>query len=201
MAPAPQSSFFSMSAATKKTRTGRYLALLRGINVGGKNVIRKDDLRGCFEDLGYENVLTYIQSGNILFRAKKSPVRELIAEVEQALAERFNYDARAVIIPREKFAKMQAAVPETWGSNKTHKHNAMFTLAGVAANRIVSQLQPAKSAWETITAAPGIIFWSASIKHLTRTSMMKLAATPAYRQLTVRNHNTFYKLAELFEQN
>ncbi len=45
----------------------RYLALLRGVNVGGKNIIAKDDLRECFEDLGYTNVRTYIQSGNILF--------------------------------------------------------------------------------------------------------------------------------------
>ena len=47
----------------------KFLALLRGINVGGKNIIAKDDLRQCFEDLGFESVRTYIQSGNILFRA------------------------------------------------------------------------------------------------------------------------------------
>lgn len=45
----------------------RYLALLRGINVGGKNIIKMADLKACFESLGFADVVTYIQSGNVLF--------------------------------------------------------------------------------------------------------------------------------------
>ena len=49
----------------------QFLALLRGINVGGKNVISMEELRQCFEDLGFRSVRTYIQSGNILFRVRR----------------------------------------------------------------------------------------------------------------------------------
>jgi uncharacterized protein (DUF1697 family) len=47
----------------------QYLALLRGINVGGKNIIKMADLKACFESLGFSDVVTYIQSGNVLFKS------------------------------------------------------------------------------------------------------------------------------------
>ena len=51
---------------------GRYVALLRGINVGGKNLIKMADLKACFEEHGFERVVTYIQSGNVLFESGES---------------------------------------------------------------------------------------------------------------------------------
>ena len=80
----------------------RYLALLRGINVGGKNLIGKDDLRRCFEDLGFDRVRTYIQSGNVLFRTAATEVAELNARVEQGLSERFTYAARSVVLSHSR---------------------------------------------------------------------------------------------------
>jgi hypothetical protein len=51
----------------------------------------------------------------------------------------------------------------------------------------------------TVTTGPGVIFWSASKKQLTKTTLMKLAKSPVYQQVTVRNHNTVFKLLDLFE--
>ena len=87
----------------------RYLALLRGINVGGKNLIGKDDLRRCFEDLGFERVRTYIQSGNVLFRAPVADVAELNARVERRLSERFAYAARSVVLSHAGYTAALAA--------------------------------------------------------------------------------------------
>ncbi|NIP26808.1 MAG: DUF1697 domain-containing protein, partial [Phycisphaerae bacterium] len=50
----------------------QYAALLRGINVGGKNIIKMADLRACFERMGFSDVRTYIQSGNVLFWATET---------------------------------------------------------------------------------------------------------------------------------
>ena len=52
--------------------TGRHLALLRGINVGGNNIIKMSDLRVCFEAMGLSGVETYIQSGNVIFSTKRA---------------------------------------------------------------------------------------------------------------------------------
>lgn len=53
-----------------------YLALLRGINVGGANIIPMSALRASFEALGFDDVLTYIQSGNVVFRARRGDPRK-----------------------------------------------------------------------------------------------------------------------------
>ncbi|MBK8304125.1 MAG: DUF1697 domain-containing protein [Chloracidobacterium sp.] len=54
----------------------RYVALLRGINVGGNNMIKMETLRATFESLGFENVKSYINSGNLAFDAVKKPMTE-----------------------------------------------------------------------------------------------------------------------------
>jgi uncharacterized protein (DUF1697 family) len=178
----------------------RFLALLRGINVGGKNVIAKDDLRQCFEDLGFTSVRTYIQSGNILFRSETSSVKELTAAVEAGLSDRFSYEAQVVILPQRKYKSAVAAAPDGWGTDDKQKHNAMFTLSSTTPKKVLAQLPVPKTGIETVTTGPGVIFWSASKSHLTKTTMLKLAKETAYQQMTVRNHNTVFKLLELFEE-
>ena len=178
----------------------RYLALLRGINVGGKNIIAKDDLRRCFEDLGYANVRTYIQSGNILFRSNKSSVKSLTAEVEAGLSDRFSYQAQAVVVPLRKYKSMVAAAPDGWGTDDDQKHNALFTLSVTTPKKVLQQLSPPKTEIETVTVGPGVIFWSVSKQYQTRATLMKLAKESVYQQMTIRNHNTVFKLLRLFEE-
>jgi uncharacterized protein (DUF1697 family) len=177
----------------------RFLALLRGINVGGNNVIGKDDLRRCFEDLGYTNVRTYIQSGNILFRSTAGSVKLMTAAVEAALSDRFSYDAKAVVLSHRKYKSAIAVAPDDWGQDDQQKHNAMFTLDGITPQRILAQLDSPQTEIETVTTGPGVIFWPVSKKHLARATMMKLGRSAAYRKVTVRNHNTVFKLLELLE--
>ena len=178
----------------------RFLALLRGINVGGKNVIAKDDLKSCFVNLGFRNVLTYIQSGNILFRAGETRVKTLTRTIEKELSERFSYAARAVVLSYEQYALAVEAASEDWGNDDKRRHNALFTLGDLQPEEVLAELPPRKAELETVAAGPGVIFWSASKKHLSRTTMMKLSALPVYKQLTVRNHNTVLKLRELFKE-
>ena len=75
----------------------RYVALLRGINVGGKSIIRMADLRECAEALGLEDVSTYIASGNLLFRSRERSAARLEAALEQALQRRFALPVRIVV--------------------------------------------------------------------------------------------------------
>lgn len=185
---------------TMAKRQSRYLALLRGINVGGNNVIAMDSLRQCFEDLGCNNVRTYIQSGNILFRSTDTSVKELTKTIESGLSARFSYEAQAVILPHKKFKSAIQSAPDNWGNDGQQKHNAMFTCIGMTPKKALSQLTAPKTDIETVTTGPGVIFWSASKKHLTKTTLMKLAASPVYKRMTVRNHNTTFRLLELFDE-
>ena len=178
----------------------RFLALLRGINVGGKNIVPKDALRQCFEDLGHRSVRTYIQSGNILFRSSENDVVALTGELEDALSVRFSYDARAVVLSRGTFRTAVDSAPDDWGRDDARMHHALFTLAGAAPDRILSKLRPPNPDWETVTAGPGVIYWSVSRAHPTRATWVKLPASREYRQVTARNHNTVFRLRELFEE-
>ena len=177
----------------------RYLALLRGINVGGKNLIGKDDLRRCFEDLGFERVRTYIQSGNVLFRTAATDVAELNDRVEQGLSERFAYAARSVVLSHAGYAAAIAAAPREWGQDDACRHNALFTLAGVTPDEVLAALPPGKPDIDAIAAGPGVVFWSAPKDRITRSAFMKLATLPVYRQVTIRNHNTVRTLAVLLD--
>ena len=72
----------------------RYVALLRGINVGGKNPIGMPALKACFEEHGFEDVATYIQSGNVLFSARRASMSTFTSRIERMLSADFDYDAR-----------------------------------------------------------------------------------------------------------
>jgi uncharacterized protein (DUF1697 family) len=74
-----------------------FVALLRGINVGGKSTIPMADLRQVFAGLGYENVQTYIQSGNVIFGSRQDDAELLIRDIEKAIAERFGKDVTVLL--------------------------------------------------------------------------------------------------------
>lgn len=181
-------------------RSSRFLALLRGINVGGKNIIAKEDLRQCFEDLGFTNVRTYIQSGNILFRSKRTGVKELTAMVEDGLSKRFDYEAQAVVLSHRKYQAAVDAAPAGWGTDDDCKHNALFTLHTTTPAKILAGLPEPKEKIECVTAGPGVIFWSIRKEHQTKTTLMRLPKHSAYQEVTVRNHNTVLKLLDLFAE-
>ena len=177
-----------------------FLALLRGINVGGKNLIPMRDLARCFEDLGFEDVRTYIQSGNVLFRGLGTRVEPHTQSIEVALSSRFGYSARVVLISRVSYLKAIRSAHATWGHDDTMKHNALFTLPEVNPRQILASLPPLKAELETVTIGSRVLFWSASKSGLARTAMMKLSKTASYKLLTVRNNNTAVRLAELLDE-
>ena len=79
------------------TATATYVALLRGINVGGRSLVPMAELRALFTSLGLADVQTYIQSGNVVFTAGGGEEEELAARIEAALAEAFGI-APAVLL-------------------------------------------------------------------------------------------------------
>ena len=120
---------------------------------------------------------TYIQSGNVLFGAGEARVAELTRAVEQRLTERLGQPVRAVVFPRTRYRAAVRAAPAGWGRDDDRKHNALFTLRGTTPRRAVSDLPALKPDIESLAIGPGVVFWSISKAHQTRTTWMKLAAT------------------------
>jgi uncharacterized protein (DUF1697 family) len=75
----------------------KYAAFLRGINVGGKNMIKMETLRAMFAALGFENVKSYVNSGNIVFETKKTNDLKLAEKIEKAIEKEFSFDVRVMV--------------------------------------------------------------------------------------------------------
>ena len=105
----------------------QYVALLRGINVGGNNRIKMPELRRCFEELGLGAVATYIQSGNVLFDAARRRPADLAARIEQGLSERFSYQARIVLRSHGQLRAVVAGAPAGFGDQPDrYRYDVLF---------------------------------------------------------------------------
>ena len=88
-----------------------HVALLRGINVGGRNKVPMTDLREVVTSLGHTGVTTYIQSGNVLFSTADTDTAKLAAELESAIGERFGIWSSVVVLSRDELAEVLASNP------------------------------------------------------------------------------------------
>ncbi len=97
--------------ADRKAASHRYVALLRGINVGGGNKLLKGELVEIFAEAGCRDIRTYIQSGNVVFRAAPSLVDGLSARITAAIASSHGYQIPVVIRTGADFAKVVSGNP------------------------------------------------------------------------------------------
>lgn len=172
----------------------RYVALLRGINVGGNAVIKMADLSACVAKLGYEDVQTYIASGNVLLQSKGRPAT-LEAELEGALERRFSLPIRVVVRSAREVSAIAERVPPAWLDASDLRVMVGFLMRGTTSRSAARLLRPREGIDELVTA-PGALMWATRKDALTR-SGIRLVGTPLYKEMTLRNLNTTLKLAEL----
>ncbi len=175
-----------------------YVALLRGINVGGKNIIPMAALAKVFERLGFGSVKTFIASGNVIFVAPKQDLRKLEETIEIALAAEFDYDARVVVKSKREMTAIVKGIAKAWAKpSPAIRYYVLFLRDAIDDKRILGDFDP-KPDVETLAYAPGALLWAAKTSALTRSSVSrKMSSKPFYKEITVRNLNTTLKLAEL----
>ena len=175
----------------------KYLALLRGINVGGNNIIKMVDLKLCFEELGYTEVTTYIQSGNVLFSSKSRSINKIVADLQSALSKRFNYNSQVVALNKTQFAQVMTGVPSGYGTKPdTFRYDVIFVKAPLTANKALREL-PMKAGVDNATAGKhALYFWRVKGKE-SQSNLSKIVQLKLYKQVTIRNWNTTSKLWEL----
>ena len=174
----------------------RYVALLRGINVGGRTLVKMADLKACFEDLGFDEVSTYIASGNVLFETDEGDAAALATTIEAAIQQRFELPAKVVVLDQRAYGRIVEAIPKPWIGDGSVRANVAFVRRGTDARQVVRELAP-DAAIEEVKAVDGAILWATRRDSLNRSVMRKLIGGSAYKELTVRNLNTTLKLHEL----
>lgn len=89
----------------------KYISILRGINVSGHRIIKMEKLRQIYTDLGFENVKSYIQSGNVIFECKESDDKKLAEIIEREISTVFSYEVPVIVIELNKLKQIISENP------------------------------------------------------------------------------------------
>lgn len=176
----------------------RYVVLLRGINVGGKNPVPMARLRDVLEGLGYEDVSTYIASGNVILSSDREEAR-IKREIEAALPTSFTLHTENLAVHVLTAAGIRKVVddrPKGFGDEPTVYHSDTIFLMGITATAAMEAFDPREGV-DTVWPGDGVIYSQRLSALRTKSRLNKVMSSPHYRSMTIRNWATTTKLAEL----
>jgi uncharacterized protein (DUF1697 family) len=175
------------------------VALLRGINVGGNNLIRMAALKACFEEHGFDDVSTYIQSGNVVFEADRTRRAELTARSERMLATTFDYDASVVLRSGDQMRAIVERAPHGFGTEPSRFRYDVIFLKPPLTAPVAMRSVPTREGVDSAHAGSGVLYFSRLTSRATQSRLSRIVSMPIYRSMTIRNWNTTTKLRELLE--
>jgi uncharacterized protein (DUF1697 family) len=176
-----------------------YVALLRGVNVGGRNLISMPDVKDVFRGLGLRDVRTYLVAGNVIFAAEGTDARRLEATIEEAFASRFPQPVSVIVRDIAEMKQIVEHIPEHWTTGRDQKCNVMFLRRVIDSPKILENFSP-KPDIEELHYYPGVLFWSARTDSLTKSTMLKVSTMPVYQDITVRILQTTRKIYEIMQE-
>lgn len=170
-----------------------YVALLRGINVGGNKKVEMAKLKQVFELLGYSNVVTYINSGNVIFQSDKA-VSD--ATIESALEDQFGFEIRVVVRDAASIQQLLKAIPDAYANDANQKTDILF-LWETYDKRSSVDLITANPTVDKLQYVAGAIIWHVDRADYAKSGMHAFIGTTLYKHMTARNVNTVRKIGEL----
>ena len=175
-----------------------YVALLRGINVGGKNKIDMKLLKETFVRIGMESVTTYINSGNLIFRDMKHTKLEITTFIQEAIFRDFQLEIKVLVRSINDFENMMKIIPDSWENDKSMRSEVLFLWEEIDRETLVDELK-IKPQIDTVMYVSGAILWSVDKGNITKSGLQKLVGTSLYKNMTVRNVNTTRKIYEIMK--
>ncbi|MDR0910210.1 MAG: DUF1697 domain-containing protein [Spirochaetaceae bacterium] len=174
-----------------------YLALLRGINIGGKNLVKMDFLKNIFEEMGFEDVQTYIQSGNVLFKDGEKNKIKLAKMIENKLFEKLDVQINVLILTLNELENILNNKPATFGDeNEKYKYDIVFLIEPLTTKEVLSNIDT-KRGEDTISEGKNIFYITRLTEKLSGSYLTKIIKTPMWQNITIRNLKTTKKLYEL----
>jgi len=175
----------------------KYIALLRGINIGGKNKISMPVLKIAFEEIGFLDVVTYINSGNIIFSSNIQDKNELISKCESTIVDKFMLNIPVTIVSAKDLSDTFRNAPAWWNIDKESINYAIFVIPPVSVEEVFAEVGEAKPEYEKVAHYGSVIFWSAPLKTFSKTRWSKIGSSSVNKNVTIRNANTVNKLVLL----
>lgn len=176
-----------------------YVALLRGINVGGNNKIEMKKLKVTFESLGFKNVVTYINSGNIVFETIADE-QDVVLEnkIEKAIKKDFLLDIKVLLRSFESIKTICKKLPDTWVKSETMRTDVLFLWEKFDHPTIIEQL--ALTSVDHVKYVSGALLWNVEGENYNKSGMQRLLGTELYRNMTIRNVNTVRKIYQIMNE-
>lgn len=183
----------------RKNTMQRYIALLRGINVGGKNKIVMAELKAEFEKLRLTDVSTHLNSGNVIFSADIYDTEHLAHKIKIMIEKNFELDIPVFIISQEELQEILNNAPIWWGdNNKEIYDNLIFMLPSLSYDELYGEIGSPKEEYEKISNYKNAVFWSFSRKDYQKTSWWsKTADSNVSSKITIRTANTVRKIVAM----
>jgi uncharacterized protein (DUF1697 family) len=179
----------------RRTHVRSYLALLRGVNVGGKNKLAMSALSKRLTDLGLQDVSTVLATGNVLLRSSK-PARTLGEQIESVLVEDFGLQQDPVKVLVLTAAQVNAVVenkPDHFGDEPdTYYCDAIF-LMGISASSAMTAFNPREGV-DRIWPGDGVIYSQRLSAQRTKSRLSTVMSSPLYKSMTIRSWSTTVRL-------
>jgi uncharacterized protein (DUF1697 family) len=175
-----------------------YLVLLRGINVGGRNKIAMAKLKLLLEELGFTDVATYLQSGNVILRSRLS-AKAVADKIEQGLARAFKLDSDSIKVLALGAAQLQAVVdkrPKGFGDEPGKYHSDAIFMMGISVKEALTAFSPLEGI-DMLWPGRGVIYHQRLSAMRTKTRLNRMMASPLYLSMTIRSWQTTIKLLDL----
>jgi len=174
----------------------RYVALLRGINVGGNNPIKMTALKACFEEQGLSEVATYIQSGNVVFSAIGPPA-EIARRLEVAIAAAFDCRTSVVLRSQKEMQAIVARAPKGFGTSpEKYRYDVIFLNAPLTAKEAITKVAT-KPGVDQATPGTGALYFSRLISKASQSQLSRIVSSPIYKSVTIRNWRTTTTLLQM----
>ena len=178
----------------------RYALLVRGINVGGKNKVVMAQLRQELTELGLEKVETYINSGNIFFTST-DPKARLVEKLEAFFAVHYPFIQNFSLLSQEDYEAELENLPDWWTKDLARK-DVLFYTESLDVDQVIEKVNSLELVDEVVHFGRLGIFWGKlSEASYSKTAYHKhLLKMPFYRNITIRNANTFDKIGTLLKK-
>lgn len=178
-----------------------YVILIRGINVGGKNIVPMAGLRKCLEEQGFSAVSTYIASGNV-FLQSNNRAKAVKTQIETVLPENFKLDDELIKVLVLTPHQLQAIIdnkPKGFGEQPGKYHSDAIFLIGIDSAQVMPAFDP-RAGVDKVWPGDGVIYSQRLSAQRTKSRLSKVMGTSVYKSMTIRNWNTTTKLLEILEK-
>jgi uncharacterized protein (DUF1697 family) len=135
-----------------------YVALLRGVNVGGKRIVSMAAIKEALVALGLSDVRTYINSGNVIFSTRALGAQQLTVRIEKALEQHTGMAIKVLVIDQKTLKKMVDAIPRNWVDDKPRRTYVLLLWKELDDRRILDRL-PIKPGVDELRYTPGAVVW------------------------------------------